>query len=420
MLARFAGVSTRRWMVATITAFVAAIAALSGSVLLLQQNLLLQQQTDRIVEQNSLLAQQIELGEAQRSTSIVPEILAIGEAVGRETATLSGDGRAGPIFFDKELSPGIRARIIAASLAARPYRYLQSSLAHADDAELNALALDRRSDLGRATETIARWRAQKALIDTPGPLIAGERLTDRPSSPERGQILTLLYNPGVMSTESVSFFGADFSFAEMHLQSFGVMSLRHALLRFADFSNAQIRRGEFGAAYLEQARFRHATIGDTHFSSLTSDQLAPPFQPDDSGLVWRTQLAGTDFAGATIFDSDFRSTNALGARFDYALLQNVDFTDASLSGATFRNAILGDVTFKNADLRSADFDGAFVFSSDFLDKLVGEALPETFSQGKLHLEKVSRAVLEDQSGAAQLTWIPSYPDAVPGIWRITR
>lgn len=95
MLARFAWVSTRRWMVATITAFVAAIAALSGSVLLLQQNQLLQQQTERIVEQNTLLAQQIELGEAQRSTSIVPEILAIGEAIGEETATLARDEQAG-------------------------------------------------------------------------------------------------------------------------------------------------------------------------------------------------------------------------------------------------------------------------------------------------------------------------------------
>lgn len=60
MLARYAWVSTRRWMVATITAFVASIAALAGSALLFQQNELLRaqgtlmrEQTDRLTEQTS-------------------------------------------------------------------------------------------------------------------------------------------------------------------------------------------------------------------------------------------------------------------------------------------------------------------------------------------------------------------------------
>ena len=71
VLARYAWVSTRRWLMATITAFIAAIAALAGSALLFQQNQLLRtqiglmdDQNARIEEQNRFIQSLIELGEA--------------------------------------------------------------------------------------------------------------------------------------------------------------------------------------------------------------------------------------------------------------------------------------------------------------------------------------------------------------------
>ena len=229
-----------------------------------------------------------------------------------------------------------------------------------------------------------------------------------------------MFNLGVMSTEPLSYYGADFSFAELRLQSFGVMSLRHALLRFADFSGTQIREGQFGAAYLEQARFRRTVIGNSHFSGLANDAVELPFAPAEGLDVWHTQMAGTDFAGSVIFDTDFRAVNAIGARFDYTLLQNVDFTEASLSASTFRNAIIGDITIANADVRSVEFDDAFVFSEDFLDTLAENAAPDTFRRDRYRLEPATREDLEDQPAAIQLWQIPNYPDGVDGIWRIVR
>lgn len=419
MLARYAWISTRRWMVATITAFVASIAALAGSALLFQQNQLLREQTGRIVEQNALLSQQIELGEAQRSTSIVPEILEIGAAVGTETNALAEDGREARFFLADELSPALRARIIAATVAARPYRYLETAMARASDSELNALALDRRTDLPDVLNATAAWRASEAAIAARS-LQEADRLIDRPTSPERGQLLSILFNSRVMSTEELSWFGADFSFAEVRLQTFGAMSLRHALLRFADFSGVQIRQGEFGAAYLEQARFHRAVVADSNFGGIPHAEIEPPYIGDESLPVWRTQMAGADFGGALIVQSDFSSTNGVGMRFDFALLHEVDFTDAALGGSTFRDAILGDLVLSGADLKSIDLTGAFVFKPDFLNQMAAAAFPETFVVDRYRLVPVEISVLESQPVAIQLWHIPGYGEDGFQVWRIER
>ena len=133
VLARYAWVSTRRWLMATITAFIAAIAALAGSALLFQQNQLLrtqiglmEDQNTRIGEQNRFIQSQIELGEAQRSTSIVPEILELGSLIAQEVEQFNTAAGTSPSIAG--LSPSLRARIIAATVAARPYRYLRNPL----------------------------------------------------------------------------------------------------------------------------------------------------------------------------------------------------------------------------------------------------------------------------------------------------
>lgn len=156
VLARYAWVATRRWMVATITAFIAAIAALAGSALLFQQNQLLREQTARLSEQNEMIEYQIELGEAARSAAILPEILDIGAELGRETATAAtlDDGSVSAAA----ISPALQARIVAATNAARPYRYLRSVLSELDP-ELNSLvALLRRDDLPGRGRWSSNWR----------------------------------------------------------------------------------------------------------------------------------------------------------------------------------------------------------------------------------------------------------------------
>lgn len=424
MLARYAWVSTRRWLIATITAFVAAIAALSGSALLFQQNqllraqgLLMSDQTDRLTDQTQLLEQQIELGEAQRSTSIVPEILEIGAQVGLETSALMTDGRENPIFFDEELSNALRGRIIAASSAARPYRYLNSALVRASESELTALALSRRDDLEKLQRSVQDSRDADMAI---GGVARDGELVDRPLSPERGQLLSILFNARVLTTEWLTLNGADFSFAEVRMRTFGVLSLKHALLRFADFSGVQVRSGVFGAAFLEQARFRRAVISNTDFSGIRNEDIQPPQQGDPSIEVWRTQMAGADFRGAVITDTLFRSVNGAGVNFDYALLNGADFSDAVLGGSTFRNTIIGDNVFENADLRSVDFDGAYVFDAGFLGRLETQAAPETFERERFTLEPVELSDLEAHPNSIQLWYIEGYVESSASAWRVTR
>lgn len=424
MLARYAWVSTRRWLIATITAFVAAIAALSGSALLFQQNQLLRaqgvlmsDQTDRLTDQTRMLEQQIELGEAQRSTSIVPEILEIGSLIGQETNALMEDGRENPIFFDEELSNALRGRIIAATSAARPYRYLNSALARSSESELSALALARRDDLVSLQQNVQDSRDADLAI---GGVARDGELVDRPLSPERGQLLSILFNSRVMTTEWLTLNGADFSFAEVRMQTFGVISLKHALLRFADFSGVRVHSGVFGAAYLEQARFRRSVVADTDFSGILNADIQPPQQGDPSIDVWFTQMAGVDFRGAIITDSQFRYANAIAANFDYALVTGSDFSNASLAGGTFRNALIGDNIFVGADLRSVDFDGAYVFDADFLGQLEINAVPESFKRERFTLEPVELVELEKHPNAFQLWNIAAFNADAPEVWRIKR
>lgn len=424
MLARYAWMATRRWLIATITAFVAAIAALAGSALLFQQNQLLREQgkllagqSERLVEQNSLLGQQIELGEAQRSTSIVPEILALGAQIGEETNALLQDGRPAPIYFDQELSHALRGRIIAATAAARPYRYLALNLPRASNEMLTAMSLARRDDVPSAQIAVQKvLDAERQL----GAETAQGELIQHPVSPERGQILSLLYNARVMSTEWLTLNGADFSFSEIRNHTFGVISLRHALLRFADFSGVQIHQGDFRAAFLDNARFNRAFIQKTQFSGIPNDQIQLPQTPDPSVEIWHTQMAGTDFRGAVINSSGFMDVNALAANFDFTIIENTDFSNASIVGATFKNAVLGELNFTGTNLASVDFDGAYVLRPDFLRTIQNQAMADTFVEDRFAIELADISDLETHPNAIQITEV--FTDITPEapIWRIKR
>ncbi|MCC2113610.1 MAG: hypothetical protein KDJ16_16365, partial [Hyphomicrobiales bacterium] len=127
-LARWTWISTRRWIIASLTGLIAALAALAGTALLFRQNELLAVQTERLEDQNRLLQSQIGLTEAQRNAEVLSGLLDIGASLGRETAELRVDGRVEPIFRLAEISAELRARIIAISNLVRPYRYLRDTL----------------------------------------------------------------------------------------------------------------------------------------------------------------------------------------------------------------------------------------------------------------------------------------------------
>lgn len=402
-VARYAWIVTRRWMLATVTALVVAIAALAGAALLFQQNqllrdqsVLLAEQNQRISDQTTLMQAQIQLGEAQRSTAIVPEILAIGEALGEETAALAADGRSEALFDAAELSNALRARIIAATNSARPYRHLLSANADLNDIEQIIMALARRTDLPGTLAQYERWQATQPLARPLAELgTPTDELTDREVSPERGQIITLLYNSGIRETETLTYAGADFSFAELRQPMIEGMSFRHAMLRFADFSGVDLDAVDFRAGLLDHVRFRGSTLAGVVFDSIPGAELEAPYTPLPGTPFWYTEMNGADFAGAAIIGSSFGSVRGVAANFDGALIVGADFTGAELGAATFRNAVLYDCDFAGAGLASVDFDGAIVFDADFLTNLRAAAQEQTFAADRFIIEPLAPQAVID-------------------------
>ncbi|RUT35100.1 pentapeptide repeat-containing protein [Arsenicitalea aurantiaca] len=416
--ARYAWIATRRWIIAAVTGFVAVIAALAGSALLFQQNQLLRIQSDlmreqtmRLNEQTVLLDAQIQLGEAQRSTSIVPEILAIGAALAEQVAAARppqidaddpdasvaavGAQLATPFRFSSaDLGDALRGRIIAATTAARPYRYLGNPLEGLSDDEISALAFGRRTDLTETRQRFDLIMSERAAQY--GGMLPSQRddpLVDRIVSPERGQILAMLYNAGVADTEVLSHSGADFSFAEVRIPALRDMSLRHAMMRYSDLSRREIVNLDLRGAYLDHSRWRSARIAGTDFSSIANEEVALPFGPHPSLPYWPGRLIGSDFAEAQIERSAFIASVMIAADFDRALIAETDFSIATLATATFRNAILHRNDFSGADLTNVDFDGAVVFEPGFLDGLAEQAAEGTFRRDLFGLDPVGDEIL---------------------------
>lgn len=421
VLARYAWVSTRRWLVATITGLIAAMAALAGAALLLQQNqllqeqsLLLSQQTERLTEQNDLIGQQIDLAEAQRSTSIVPAIIEIASELGEETSRLQ-KSTGQNYFTDADLSNDLRSRITAATLAIRPYRYLVAANPMESDFEVQAGAMLRRPELPALSDYVNRRMATYADIG-----VTRSGLVDRPVSPERGQILTNLHVAGILGTENLSYQGADFSFAEVRTATLNLFSLQHAMLRYADFSRVNLNQVKFGGADLSESRFRLAFLNQCDFTSIEDEDVQAPFKTEQSLGTRYTSITGADFRGAVISETGMANVLALAVDFDYALLSQVDLSGTDLAASTFRNAILDRVVLDGASLKSVDFDGAFVTDEQFLVRLSADAVADSFAADRYELVA---ADMEDVSilPVYDHTWLVENIDEPDfKLWQIKR
>ena len=413
LMARYAWIATRRWIVGSVTGFVAVIAALAGSALLFQQNELLRvqgelmrQQTERLTEQTRMLETQIQLGEAQRSSSIVPEILAIGAAIGEASAKMPLIAQqAGTTVLD----PALRARVVAATLAVRPYRYLVYGLDNLGDSEILAQAVARRPDL---PVTQREYREVIAAMDQTWGLGAADpraeagELTDRIVSPERGHLLGTLHNSGLRDLTRLTYEGADFTFAEVRARNLDGIVLNFGLLDFADFSGVELEGASFQAAQLDHARFLRSSIADARFNSLANESVPAPFAPNPMLPYRPTRLVGADFSLSGIARTDLSGVQAVGANFDGAVISDSSFVGAFLLGATFRNAVLYRVDFTGADLSRVDFDGAAVLDAEFLDKLAVQALEGTFDKAAYAVEMVGTDVLATHPNLNALYDVP--------------
>ncbi|MEM7303658.1 MAG: pentapeptide repeat-containing protein [Pseudomonadota bacterium] len=389
-LARYAWVTTRRWMIAAMTGLIASVAALAGSALLFQQNKLLAGQTDLLEGQIDLLQTQVELADSERNRSILPAIIDIGRDIGSELSGKVRDPVTG--YSASDLSPGLISRIVTASTAARPYRYLKASTGENPFADVNSLlnakALARRDDVDpRMFGPLLSDMIERGQVKTEFGLI------DDPVSPERGLLFTTLQKSGILNLEALSFAGASFAYAEVTETRVFKTSFNFATTQYADFSNSELRAIQFRGTFGEHMRFRKAILTTCDFSALTAAEVKPPYAPDPSGADFRTSLTGTRFEEALIIQSAFRNVNGFGLIFEKALLASVDFSNSSISASSFDNAILIDVSFKDASLQLVDFDGAIVFEEDFINRVAKEAAQGTFRADRFEMEPFDVAQL---------------------------
>ncbi len=390
VLARYSWIATRRWVIASLTALIAAMAALAGTALLFKQNELISTQTEllreqnlRIEEQTKLIQTDVQLAEAARNAQLAVEITEIAAELGRVVDRVNGDGTINPVnVLDPvaDLDRSLVLRITSISRALLPYRFLDHGFRPEDQSDGRRVALaGRREVLG---DSYAKASAYFGWSERP----EGTYLTDRPASPERGQLLRVLMASGVRNLEYLTYAGLDLDFAVLRATDMQLVTGQQARLSFADFSGSYLVECDFGTAILENSRFRLANIQSTRFAALPPDQVLAPL-PAQDGLT-PTRMSGADFSRATILASDFSATELAGASFDGALLDGVDFGDADLSAATLRGTVILAADFGGTFVKRTDFDGALVIDPEFLTKLAASVAPETFRSELYTMEPV--------------------------------
>jgi uncharacterized protein YjbI with pentapeptide repeats len=380
VLSRYALITTRRWIIASLIALIAAMAALAGTALLYKQNLLiavqsslLREQNTRIQEQTVLLRADVELAEAARNSALAVEITQIAAELGKITDRVHGADLANPVnVLDPatDLGRGLVLRITSVSSAVFPYRYLDNGLREEDMTDGMRFAMqDRRKVLGDSYARMVDYFGWAEPRE-------GTNLTDRPASPERGQLLSVLMSGGVRNLELLTVAGLNLDFAILKARNFLLVTAQQARLAYADFSGSYFVECDFGSAMLDNARFRSTKIDRTRFAAPAADQYRPPFTSDTGAGA--TRMSGADFNRATVTDSDFSGVILSAASFDGALLNGVSFAAADLSATTFQGTIIVAADFAEASVKRTDFDGAIVFGDDFLTRLAGSVAPDTF------------------------------------------
>ena len=395
VLARYSWITTRRWIIASLTALIAAMAALAGTALLFKQNqlieaqsVLLTEQNARIAEQTLLLSQDVQLAEASRNAALSVEITQIAAELGlhldRVQAEMVAAGLPADnvfnVLFANTLSRSLVLRISSVSRATKPYRFLDlNRQSRTQDQEMQVALLRRRDEL---PQTYARL-AQNFGWQEPASEAA---LIDRPASPERGQLLTVLLAAGVLNLETFNMVGLDLSYAHVQGAAIYLLTSQTGQMNYADFSGSSLVQVDLGGASMNGFRCQQCEIQQSSFARVEADRVRPPLS--DAYTPIYSRLNGADFQRAVIRDSSFAGAELLAANFDATLMVAPDFTGASLALSTFRGAALLAPVWTGAELKNVDFDGALLFGTDVLADL---ATGKDFRPDMWRADPVSRA-----------------------------
>ncbi|MEM9302546.1 MAG: pentapeptide repeat-containing protein [Pseudomonadota bacterium] len=282
---------------------------LLGLLIALQANRVMTLQTDRMEEQNIL-------AEAQRRASLVFESTSLFEQIQREKDELlliPDDGRScelknTPCWNGDRFRPSraTMGRLAALTQALRPYRYLDVEgtdepcdsvdRAPAPAQIINAFSaaylrdnlalgdVQARRLIQREISTFSRpaksvfTRLKDFLLSVGAPIADSARLTCRPISPERGQLLVSLFAADV-DLAVLTTLGATFSLAEVpdHVDLAGIdlsdVDLGGARLRYANLYGAVMDGTNLRGADLDGAKLVNARILDSNLAGVLVQEL---------------------------------------------------------------------------------------------------------------------------------------------------
>ncbi|MCB9230904.1 MAG: pentapeptide repeat-containing protein [Bacteroidia bacterium] len=324
---------TRRSILAFVLSLLVSLGGLITTVYLYQQTELMNEQTELIKKQNFL-------SESDRRAALISELSAIFDKI--ESSYADCYNQQG----GSRLQESTKGRIIAVSNSFKPYRYLDES---------------------------------------------GE-LIDIFTSPERGQLITVLSNV-LKEDDFYSFMGkVNFEYADLSGSFWENRMLRGLKMSKANFRNSKIKGTDFSLSELNRARFENSTIQETKFENI-SNFFAPFF----SGKILKdvtfsfSVLDSASFSDDTLRGVLLKNSSFQGAHFQNVVFDSLrknispfeiqtiycDFSASDLRKATFQNCDLSSCYFLGADLRgtvfwecelpeSSYFKGAIVDKSQLL------------------------------------------------------
>ncbi|RQG99268.1 pentapeptide repeat-containing protein [Paraburkholderia dinghuensis] len=316
--------------------------------------------------QNVRSEQQNRIAESTRRAGQLAEVVATFDAIQEEqrqychiyedsrfcveTRSSLVEGRRAQHIADElpdqlfHVSTTLSARIVALSVALRPYQYLQfhelnPTIWESKELNCSSALVDQLNMKSARTAGLAIDRADAEILEK-APL--ADQLIDRAYSPERSQLLLFLAQAHVDLAPLIST-GADFSRVLMD----------DAHLDRIVMSDASFSASRFIGASLMGASLTHTSFDETDLScsSLMFANL--------NGTISRyASFAGADLARASLV---------------HAVISNSDFRVKTLAGADLRGAILKESclgnpeSFYGATIDRMTLAGALVTSPAWLD-----------------------------------------------------
>ena len=223
------------------------------------------------------------------------------------------------------------------------------------ETSMQEIALHPNRSLSKGTiARIAALNDQFAPFDYP--YLAGDSVSQRSLSVERGQLLLALVNLGMDSSSldhiksQTSFAGADLKGADLR-----GMNLKGIDLRGANLEEAKLEKANMYGADLRKVNFWGANMQKSILDSADVRRSILSWAEMDSASLRKANLNGT-----TINNAKLRHADLTGSKMQFAVMSGSLFNSSNLSQVDLYATDLGRAQFSGANLSGANLTRAFL------------------------------------------------------------